>query len=85
MIDSWAVVLREWNNLLHWIYNQNPIGYFQVVLETAKAERIFRSSQHLESTWLFRLVQNKDEENIQFPLRHTIPENYIPSNLTPWF
>lgn len=67
-------------------YSQNLIGHFSKSIEENHLNKLRGFSGqvnilkvHGSLDWF----KNKDDENIQLPLRHTIPPNYLPSIVTP--
>ena len=67
-------------------YNQNHIGYFSNTIHKNNLKSLNGYSGQV-NIWKVHgsldWFKTKDEENIQFPLRHSIPKNYIPSIVTP--
>ena len=67
-------------------YNQNPIGYFSNSIHKNNLKSLNGFSGQV-NIWKVHgsldWFKTKDDRNIQFPLRLTIPENNLPSIVTP--
>ncbi|MCF2875574.1 MULTISPECIES: SIR2 family protein [unclassified Tenacibaculum] len=67
-------------------YNQNYIGHFSNVIHKNNLKSLKGYSGQV-NIWKVHgsldWFKTENEENVQLPLRHSIPKNYIPSIVTP--